>query len=442
MENSKSPRGTIWFLIQVALRAIFFAVLFISVFILSLWASQGKAGGKLAVAVTIVFSWLLYYIVDRKFKFKSRGIWLTYAIVGLIITTGISYRLLPVSSTGAIRQYSDLKGVQTAYWQLKTGSHIAYYKMYADGGVAKKKYPILFLHGGPGAYVRQLDIDFFKKFTQQGYDVYLYDQVGAGRSGLLPVPQYSHKRNFRDAQAILDVIGADKYIMVAQSYGCSLLADLASDRISSLRIEKAVYCEPGVIVESSLPEDKMVLAKSPHVSAEGLTIPLKILVSLAFRDNESFISQNEVINYAAEHPDLVQALFSQAYPLKYSARVPKVDISTFNISSNTAVKRDVLTFRSKKQLADSFRFLPVPSVLLLGESSYIERSAPLDLLEINPNIQQVQYLKGVGHLLWNRLDDNNEKVYKIISAFLNGQPPLLQNYPKRYDVQKFLAERR
>ena len=67
----------------------------------------------------------------------------------------------------------------------------------------------------PRRYVRQLDIDFFKKFTQQGYDVYLYDQVGAGRSGLLPVPQYSHKRNFQDAQVILDVIGADKYIMVA-----------------------------------------------------------------------------------------------------------------------------------------------------------------------------------------------------------------------------------
>jgi hypothetical protein len=111
----------------------------------------------LAVAVTIVFSWLLYYIVHRKFKFKSRGIWLTYAIVALIITTGISYRLLPVSSTSSIRHYSDLKGVPTAYWQLKTGSHIAYYKMHADGGVAKKKYPILFLHGGPGAYVRQLD---------------------------------------------------------------------------------------------------------------------------------------------------------------------------------------------------------------------------------------------------------------------------------------------
>ena len=250
MKNSESPGRIIWFIIQVALRAIVFAVLFVSAFILSLWASNGTAGGKLAVAATILFSLLLYYVVARYFKSKSRGIWITYFVVALVTMLYISYRLLPVGSTGGIKHYSDLKGVPTKYWQLKTGSRIAYYKLQAEAGVEKKRYPILFLHGGPGAYVRQLDIDFFKKFTLQGYDVYLYDQVGSGRSGLLPVAQYSHKRNFEDAKAVLDVIGADKYTIVAQSYGCSILADLASDRISSLRIDKAVYCEPGVIVES------------------------------------------------------------------------------------------------------------------------------------------------------------------------------------------------
>ena len=165
------------------------------------------------------------------------------------------------------------------------------------------------------------------------------------------------------------------------------------------------------------------------------------MISLTFRNNESFISQNEVINYAAEYPELLQALFSQAYPLKDSTRVPKVDISNFNISSNTAVKRDVLTYRSKKQLTNGFRSLPVPSILLLGESSYIERSAPMDLLQINPNIRQVQYLKGVGHLLWNGLDDNNEKVSKIMSAFLDSDAPVLENYPKQNDIQKFLTEK-
>lgn len=70
------------------------------------------------------------------------------------------------------------------------------------------------------------------------------------------------------------------------------------------------------------------------------------------------------------------------------------------------------------------------SLLMLGQSSYIERNGPLDLLSINPNIKRVQYLTGVGHLLWNGLDKNDMRVKHIMDDFLNGRTSSVRNYPR------------
>src|SRR5690606_12306551 len=139
------------------------------------------------------------------------------------------------------------------------------YKLSADKNVSKKETPIIFLHGGPGAYVRQIEISFFSEFTKDGYDVYLYDQAGAGRSDLLPKEQYAHTRNIKDFEAIADEIKASKYIVSRQSDGGYLLAHLAADEKMSKSILKAIYAEPGVTLQSDVPDDQRIFSKSKPV---------------------------------------------------------------------------------------------------------------------------------------------------------------------------------
>ena len=265
----------------------------------------------------------------------------------------------------------------------------------------------------------------------------MYDQSGAGRSGLLSKEQYSHLRNIKDFDAITDVINAKKYIVIGQSYGGSLLAHLAADKKISKRIFKAIYAEPGVTLQSDIPDDQRIFSKSKPVTVTDVSLPVRIMISLLINPKGNFTSQNEVVNYLADHPDLIQSLFSEAYPKNDSTRIPKVDIGIINFSVNTIIKSELTFYATKKDLAENYQKYNVPSILLIGESSYIERNAPLDLLAINPNITRVQYMKGVGHLLWNGLDHNNQRVKKVIDDFLNDHISDIPNYPSRQDINTF-----
>ena len=58
----------------------------------------------------------------------------------------------------------------TKYWNLNTGSKIAY--TFIEGKGNKKPYPIIYLHGGPGGYVHSKVIEVLGKLSEEGFDVY------------------------------------------------------------------------------------------------------------------------------------------------------------------------------------------------------------------------------------------------------------------------------
>ena len=76
-----------------------------------------------------------------------------------------------------------MKRASTQYWELNTGSRIAYTFIKAKG--EKKPYPILFLQGGPGGPVDNRNIKTLSSLSNAGYNIYLYDQIGCGYSDRL-----------------------------------------------------------------------------------------------------------------------------------------------------------------------------------------------------------------------------------------------------------------
>ncbi len=94
------------------------------------------------------------------------------------------------------------------FWELPTGSRIAYVRVPAEGDV--REIPIIFLHGGPGTPDMKGDSEYFGKLAQDGFDVYIYDEVGTGRSSRLEDPRsYTLERDVADLEAIREEIGAE-----------------------------------------------------------------------------------------------------------------------------------------------------------------------------------------------------------------------------------------
>lgn len=133
----------------------------------------------------------------------------------------------------------------TKYWDLSTGSHIAYTLIPAKG--EKKPYPIIYLHGGPGGPISDRNIATFTPLADEGYDVYLYDQIGCGLSARLDdINGYTADRHKRDLEEIVNKIGAPKVILIAQSWGAILGALFVAD--DAAKVDRVVFTGPGPII--------------------------------------------------------------------------------------------------------------------------------------------------------------------------------------------------
>jgi len=110
-----------------------------------------------------------------------------------------------------------------AFWDLPTGSRIAYREVAAIASA--KKAPVIYLHGGPGAGVVSVEelVQAFSFPAWLGHDVVLYDQIGGGLSGRLSdVSEYTLERHVSDLEAIRLRIEAETVILIGESWGAKL----------------------------------------------------------------------------------------------------------------------------------------------------------------------------------------------------------------------------
>jgi len=188
----------------------------------------------------------------------------------LIITLSIFLWLVLYPRTYDVPQFK--KRSTTQYWELSTGSKIGYAKIPATG--IKKTYPIIFLQGGPGGPIFDKNIEVLSEFSKDGYDVYLYDQVGCGHSNRLEnINEYTVERHKRDLEEIVNVIGSPKVIIIGQSWGAMLAMQYVTDHAD--KVEKIVLTGPGPILpinkelEKLNPPDSLKLKNSTFSNRQG-----------------------------------------------------------------------------------------------------------------------------------------------------------------------------
>lgn len=167
--------------------------------------------------------------------------------------------------------------LSTQYWDLKTGSRISYTHVKAEG--EPKPYPIIYLHGGPGGYVHSKVIEVVGQLARDGFDVYLYDQIGSGLSGRLDdVNEYTAARHTHDLEAIVEALKADKVILVGQSWGGALATLFAADNPG--KVDKIIFTCPGAVKPVNASVEKLeapaeLNLKDPlDVNADAITFAL------------------------------------------------------------------------------------------------------------------------------------------------------------------------
>jgi proline iminopeptidase len=130
------------------------------------------------------------------------------------------------------------------FWQLPSGSRVAWVHLPARG--RPQPTPVVFLHGGPGIADMAGDAAYFGQLTRDGYDVWVYDQVGTGRSSRLADPRgYTIARQVADLEAIRERIGAARLVLIGHSWGGQVAAAYLAAHPAN--VARVVFSSPGAL---------------------------------------------------------------------------------------------------------------------------------------------------------------------------------------------------
>ena len=114
---------------------------------------------------------------------------------------------------------------------------------YRCKGQSRKKIPLVCLHGGPGGRS-----DLFKPLLKGIADrrVYIYDQIGAGRSSTIPKKHWKIKTFVDELNVLLDAWGVKKFHLLGASWGTTLALEyylrLDGKGVQSLIFQSPMFC--------------------------------------------------------------------------------------------------------------------------------------------------------------------------------------------------------
>ncbi len=358
----------------------------------------------LCVANFIGYSFLLQRRLNKKTSIVQG--------VSALVLVGIFYVAVLMPTAG--ERVPDIPGVR--YWELATGSRIAYLELEPEQRTHAE--PIIVLHGGPGVADLQGDAAYFGRLREEGYAVYVYDQVGAGRSSRLPDPSgYTIERNAADLEEIRTQIGAEHIILIGHSYGAALAARYIAhhgDHVIKLIVSSPGALNDGVTGGGDL---QSRLSTAQKLSLYALILqprPLTVYTLLQinpraahqFAGDAEMDARNDNV-YAATEPAVHCGNKEAAHRLHgvgfYAHQFPQ--------SAHAVPPPDI---------TPALRRSKIPTLVIKGACDYLTWASALDYLDaFQAGPAQLVYLRGAGH---NAYQDKPHEFEMNLKAFLHGQP--------------------
>lgn len=426
----------------LALAAI---AMLVVVFLALIALTDGAGSGLAAWLTTLGTGTVLALWRGRHRTWPTRLVPFLPVVVAAVLTATVCIPTVPTA-----RQYPPaLPFVATQHWSLATGSRVAVYHYPPANPSPRHPVPFVYLNGGPVRGISVLDHRFLQLLARQGYDVYAYEQAGGGRSDLLTMDQYTISRSVRDLAAFIDRLDKGKVDILGFSGGGVVLTRALADPGVAARLHRAIIAEPGPmdgptahITGHKGRASARGIAPAPtgprstHVPRYAVTFGLMRLGLLT--PDTGLIGQAEGDN-AFTAADLGSDTAS-AYCARDAHRIPTEDTAQNFSFSPAASLRIQQTVKDSPSIAPQLRHSRTPAMLMIAECSSQVRQWATAVLANDPAIQRTQYMPGVGHHLWNGLDDNNDRAVAVITAFLQDKPAPLPNYPTRDEIPTFLRD--
>ncbi|PWK63964.1 alpha/beta hydrolase family protein [Streptomyces sp. CG 926] len=415
------------------------------VFIALIALTDGAGSGLAAWLTTLGIGAVLAIGRGRRRTGPARLVPFLPVVVAAALTATVCIPTVPTDR----RFPPALPFVATQHWSLATGSRVAVYHYPPANQGAPHPVPLVYLAGGPVRGISVLDHRFLQLLAGQGHDVYAYEQAGGGRSDLLPMGRYTIDRSVRDLAAFVDHLDRGAVDVLGFSSGGVVLTRALAAPSVAARVHRAIIAEPGPmdgptahIAGHKGRESARGLApamsgpRSTHVPRYAVAFGLMRLGLLT--PDTGLIGQAEGAN-AFTAADLGSDTAS-AYCARDAHRIPAEDTAhnfTFSAAASLRVQQ---TVKDSPAIAPLLRQSRTPAMLMIAECSSQVRQWATAVLADDPAVRRTQYMPGVGHHMWNGLDDNNDRAAAVITAFLQDRPAPLPNHPTRDEIAAFLRD--
>jgi proline iminopeptidase len=366
--------------------------------------SGALAGGLPARAAFALFG------LDRRRTLRASA-FLTVGLTAAVAVLAAVTVLHPMPTTTAAPAPPDVR-----FWDLPTGSRIAYVHTPATGRA--RPTPVIFLHGGPGTPGEGVPTGG-RELAADGFDVYSYDQLGAGRSTRLrDVTGYTVARQVADLEAIRRTLGADRIILVGQSWGGSLTAQYLAAH--GEHVAKAVFTSPGALWGRQYPgstagEPWNRLSPAQQARLDRLdSAPRIIAASLLLQINpgaaHALVGDREVDHWMHE----------VALQGKDSTSCEDAPPATAH-DNPQGFYSNQMTVKDFEQLPDPrprLRTLRVPSLIMRGECDFIKPAVTAEYQHTLAGSELVT-VKEAGHSISG---EQPGRYTALLRAFLLDEP--------------------
>lgn len=359
-------------------------------------------------------------------------------LIGGAATYAIAAQLL-VGTAPARVLVSPTSSPDTKFWTLADGSRIAYEMVPAAG--ASRHAPIVMLHDGPGMPVLPFlhalgkrPLDFA---SDEGYDVYYYDQLGAGLSAridLASATPYTVARHVADLEEIRVALNVSKMILVGTGWGATLAVNYLVDHAD--HVEQLILESPAAVWAPAWPQqiNPAARAKMTDVQASALAAgqrpPLRLVLGRMMADfspraAHTFIGDwegdqwwtktteesirlgqpNYTCNTDPGHGIPMPSglgFFANSYTLADAVRQPDIRPALAKLSTNTLLMRGTCDYTDWRVSTEYLR--------LLSGAHYVA-------------------IPAAGHFIWLE----QEMMYaEVVRAFLRGETLPLEVYDPQH----------
>lgn len=369
--------------------------------------------------VTIVFLAALFGTRIRRIS-SSRAARNVFRGMRIAVLLGMVWLLLAIFLPRSYGSLPRRVRASTRYWDLPTGSRIAYTLIPGRG--IRKPYPIIYLQGGPGGTIDDSLIRIMTAVSEDGYDIYLYDQIGSGWSARLDnIREYTADRHKRDLEAIVKMIHAPRVILIGQSWGAVLATLLAADDPGL--VAAMIVTGPGPIqptrreLVALTPPDSLHLHDPYYSNRQGNdlanNIRTHVMALMATQYGVKLASDKEADDFAGYLNVMVNR--STVYD---TSRIRQMN--AYNGAGYYAMVMTVHSFRKVRDPRPKLKDSPIPILVMKGQYDNQPWGFTHEYLDLFPNHRLVVF-RDAGHCIFC---EQREGYLSTIREFLREQDSL------------------